>query len=129
VLLTSPPVALRRLIRERVLTATRRALGCDRHGPGFHVAQPSVQPGDVAFAEGQDVDQFAGRLLSEQHLLAAHRAGEWGVEQVHAAMDRALDDGLAQVLDLLHELDDLDETAWRTVVAVHRAIARRRAAS
>ncbi|MFN9843196.1 MAG: hypothetical protein ACK57Q_02560 [Planctomycetota bacterium] len=94
VVLAAIAVRARRLLRERVLTATRRLL---QLADGDGDAQPS-------FAEAVDdesIGEFVGRLLSAQNQLVARRSGALGAVRTRACLDAALRDGAGEAADML----------------------------
>ena len=115
--LSAPAVALRKLVRERILSATRRRLG-----PAAATARPTVRPVEIAFAGARDLDAYVGQIRARQALLIAssgeHRTPHAAARLLH----RAALDGLSMTLELLHEVDRLDGDAWRAVVAIHHAM-------
>ncbi|MBX3464936.1 MAG: hypothetical protein KF830_17345 [Planctomycetes bacterium] len=104
------------LLRERVLAATRRLLDLDASAGGPEFAE---------VAAGEPVAAFLGRLLSAQNQLAARRAGQWSVRRVRRALDRALQAGAAEALELLSG----DDGGGREVVAAVLAEYARRLAA
>lgn len=84
----------RRLLRERVLAATRAQLEL---GDGEFVPN---------FAEALDrepVAAFVGRLLGAQNQLAALRAHAWSPAELRENLDLALRRGVTEVLDMLQQ--------------------------
>lgn len=107
--LTRPHLAALRLLRERVLENTRLCL--DLPPQGIHkqrfVQVPAHRP-----------RAFLGRLISDQNLLSAPRRGHWPVAEVDAALHEGLVQGVAETLEILFELDELDAVAWRLLNGV-----------
>lgn len=87
------------LLRERVLAASRRLL---RIGPG--VGGPEF----AELLEGEPVGAFLGRLLSAQNQLAAHAPPQWHERRVRRCLDRALQAGANEALELLATDDRAD---------------------
>jgi hypothetical protein len=115
VVLTGKRVVALRLLRERVLENTRLLLDLPRDPRGIGFAEPTV-------AEPR---HWAGRLVSDQNLLGGRRAQDWTAEQIRAALDEGLDQGLAETLEILHEVGDLDEETWDLVRGVMAVLQRR----
>lgn len=103
------------LLRERVLEATRRALG---------VPRDSQTP---VFAAGThpSAEQVLGRILSEQNLLASRRRGDWSLKRIDAALEEGMVSGTAETLEVLDELGELDAQSWGLVCAVLHAFHRK----
>lgn len=80
------------LLRERVLAGTRRLL---RLGGG------AVGPEFAELLEGEPVGTFLGRLLSAQNQLAAHAPAHWPEQRLRRCLDRALQAGANETLELL----------------------------
>jgi len=81
-----------RLLRERVLARTRALLG---------VPEGMNTPEFAEVVEGEPIETFLGRLLSAQNQLTARRAGTWTPEGVRRACHKALEQGVAETLELL----------------------------
>ncbi len=81
-----------RLLRERVLARTRALLG---------VPEGMSTPEFAEVVEGEPIETFLGRLLSAQNQLTARRTGVWTPEGVRRACHRALEQGVAETLELL----------------------------
>ena len=103
--LTEPRLATLRLLRERILENTRLYLDLPR------------SPGGPRFAQGdaERADLFAGRLLSDQNLLASRRGGAWPPERIRNALLEGMIQGLAETLEILFELDELNKASWNLV--------------
>ena len=103
--LTEPRLATLRLLRERILENTRLFLDLPR------------LPGGPRFAQGdaERADLFVGRLLSDQNLLAGRRGGVWPPEQIRNALLEGMIQGLAETLEILFELEELNKTSWNLV--------------
>ena len=106
--LTEPRRAALRLLRERILERTRLELELPR-GAAVTFAAPGAP---------DRADVFVGRLLSDQNLLAARRRDRWEAERVDAALETGMTEGLAETLELLHDLDELDAESWGLVNSV-----------
>jgi len=107
--------AVRGLVRERVLAATRAALSVHREGMA-----PAAPVHFAAVRADEDAEAFAGRLRSEQNLLlAAAKAERCTLPSTPAAVRALLDDaaieGMSEALDILHTVGELTEDVWRTV--------------
>ncbi len=113
--LTAPRLATLRLLRERVLENTRLHLDLPRSPGGPHFIVREVERADL----------FVGLLLSDQNLLASHRGSTWPPHQIRNAMEQGMTQGLAETLEILHELDELDETSWNLVCDVLSAYHRK----
>lgn len=109
VVLSEPHRATLDLLRHRILDRTRRELELTKHGgPGIEFAAREA-PGAAA---------FVGRLLSDQNLLAAPRRGVWSGARVDAALEQGMTEGLAETLEVLHEVGELDAENWQLVCSV-----------
>lgn len=115
VVLTGKRVAALRLLRERVLENTRLLLDLPRDPRGIGFAEPPLAGPKV----------WAGRLLSDQNLLGGRRAGEWAAPRIRACLEEGLDQGLAETLEILHEVGDLDEEIWDLIRGVMDVLHRR----
>jgi hypothetical protein len=113
--LTAPHAASMGLLRERVLENTRQALGLERDG---RLDRFAVVPGG-------SVGDLAGRLLSEQNLLAGARRGEWPEVRVAHALEDGMTQGIEETMQILFELDALDEVTWGLVCGVLDAFHRK----
>ncbi len=101
--LTNPRRTALNLLRQRVLEHTRRALELPKAvADTYHFCRVPDQSAAV----------FMGRLLSDQNLLASHRRGSWDPARVDEAMERSLSDGMAETLEVLHEVDALHMEDW-----------------
>ena len=107
--LTEPHMAALRLLRERVLENTRLALGLPRTAVGQY---------PFARIPGDRIKVFLGRLLSDQNLLASRRRGKWLDEAVREAIEDSLVQGVAETLEILYELEELDMPIWRVICSV-----------
>lgn len=108
-----PEAIARRLLRERVLARTRVALG--------------LRDGEFVPRFAEDVDAepltaFVGRLLGAQNQLAALRVAELSQSELRARLDRAMRDGVAEVVEML-SCDGEDEHAVAAVAVVADALA------
>ena len=108
VALTAPRRAALSLLRERVLEATRVQLELPARHPGIEFA---AHPSD-------SVEVFVGRLLSGQNLLAAQRRDAWPEAAVASALENGLNDGLAETLEILDDVGELDVETWRLLCGV-----------
>lgn len=117
VALSAPSEALRKLVRERILSATRRRLG-----PKPSSVRPTVRPVEIAFAGAPDLDAYVGQIRARQALLLASSGERLAPPEASRVMREAALDGLAMSLDLLHEVGRLDAETWRAVVAIHHAM-------
>ena len=97
----------RRLLRERVLARTREHLELEvaEFVPAFSEA-----------VEREPVGTFLGRLIGAQNQLAALRAQSWSCDEVRHALDVALREGVAEVLELLAADEDDRDGAGSTFV-------------
>jgi hypothetical protein len=109
VVLTEPRFAALRLLRQRVLERTREALELPR------TTAPAVVFAD---APGPRADVFVGRLLSEQHLLAARRHDTWSEPRIAAALEEGITSGTAETLEVLHDVGRLDADTWGLLCGV-----------
>ena len=110
----------RRLLRERVLARTRVHLELEdgEFVPRFSEA-----------VEQEPVGAFLGRLIGAQNQLAALRANAWSPEEVRHALDVALREAVAEVLELLAaDHEDHSGTGATFVTDVLAEYARRLAA-
>ena len=107
--LTEPHMAALRLLRERVLENTRLSLGLPRTAVGQY---------PFARIPGDRVRVFLGRLLSDQNLLAAKRRGQWLSHAIRDCIEESLVQGVAETLEILYELDELDMQIWRLICSV-----------
>ena len=109
VVLTKPRKAALRLLRERILEATRQALD-----------SPGSRPQQFGFAASpvDSAEVYVGRLLSEQNMLAAPRREQWPEHRVAAALETGMTDGLAETMDILHDVGELDAESWGLVCGV-----------
>lgn len=118
--LSTRAAAVLQVLRERVLHHTRTLL---EHPETGHPR---------AFAHADDLDRpaaFLGRLLSDQNLLAAARAGLWAPERIRRVVADAITLGAGDTLDVLHDVDRLDAEAWAAVEAVLLEFRRKLAAA
>ena len=113
--LTEPRLATLRLLRERILENTRLYLDLPRTpgGPRFALGDPDR------------ADLFVGRLLSDQNLLASRRGGAWPPQQIRSALLEGMIQGLAETLEILFELDELNQTSWNLVSDVLKVFHRK----
>jgi hypothetical protein len=98
---------VRRLLRERVLAATRLALSVPE--------QPELHP----FAEvidGETAAMFVGRLVSAQNQIAALAAARVPAATLRLRLDTALRTGIEDTLSLLAD-NGRDETEAVAIVA------------
>jgi hypothetical protein len=99
-------VVARRLLRERVLARTRARLAVPS-GAVLDFAE------DIA---GETIEQFVGRLLSAQNLIAARRSGV-DHATIRAGLDEAMREGCADAREML-ATDDPADAALGVVAAV-----------
>lgn len=110
VAVTDPHRAALRLLRQRVLESTRLLLGLHRGPSQSFAGGAPAQP-----------EAFAGRLLSEQNLMASMRAGEWAPVRIAESLEEGREQGVAETLQILYELEELDAEVWRLVCGVQQA--------
>ena len=115
--LSSPDEALRKLVRERILSATRRRLA-----PMGASARPTVRPVEIAFASASDLEAYVGQIRARQALLIASSGERLSPPDAACLIREAALEGLANALDLLHEVERLDAHTWRSVVAIHHTM-------
>jgi hypothetical protein len=82
----------RRLLRERVLARTRDLLDLT---PGEFV------PSFAEAVDAEPIHAFLGRLLGAQNQLAALRVRKLAPVAIRARLDRALRDGVSEVMEML----------------------------
>jgi hypothetical protein len=116
VVLTGPHRATLHLLRQRILEHTRRELDLPRHGAAGV---------EFAASEATGAGAFVGRLLSDQNLLAAARRGTWPPARIDAALEHGMTDGLAETLEVLHDVGELDAATWQLVCAVLEELQRK----
>lgn len=113
---TEPRRATLQLLRERILENTRVALDLPDNYTGPRFITREVERAGL----------FVNRLLSDQNLLASRRGGDWSPEQIRDALETGMTLGMAETLEILFELDELDETSWALVCdildAFHRKV-------
>lgn len=113
---TAPRRATLRLLRERILENTRLALELRDNYTGPRFITREVERADL----------FVSRLLSDQNLLASRRGGDWSPARIRHALEQGMTQGMSETLEILHELDELDETSWALVCdildAFHRKV-------
>lgn len=107
-----PEAIARRLLRERVLSRTRLHL--------------ELEDGEFVPRFAEDVDAeplaaFVGRLLGAQNQLAALRVDALSQPELRARLDRALREGVAEVVEMLSS-DAADEHAVAAVALVAAAL-------
>ncbi len=112
---TEPRRATLRLLRERILENTRLALELRDNYTGPRFITREVDRADL----------FVSRLLSDQNLLASRRGGDWSPQRIRDALETGMTHGMAQTLEILFELDELDETSWDLVCDVLNAFHRK----
>lgn len=113
---TEPRRATPQLLRERILENTRVVLDLPDNYTGPRFITREVERAGL----------FVNRLLSDQNLLASRRGGDWSPEQIRDALETGMTLGMAETLEILFELDELDETSWALVCdildAFHRKV-------
>lgn len=107
--LSAPLEVTLRLLRERVLEGTRRALELPADVKAPQTLTPTPQ---------DSTERLVGKLISEQNWLAARRRAEWGEERVAAALQEGTTRGLEETLEILEDLGELDEATWELLGAV-----------
>ncbi|MEO0481073.1 MAG: hypothetical protein AAF196_16500 [Planctomycetota bacterium] len=102
---TAPTLAARRLLRQRVLENVRLLLGAPR-GPS------TTGPVEPPFG---GIGPWVGRLLSECNGLMAQRHPDSDLDGAREALWEGLEQGAAETIEILHDLEELDAPAWMLV--------------
>jgi len=109
VVLTEPRLAALQLMRHRVLERTREGLDLPR------TASHAIAFADVSYPRA---DLFVGRLLSDQNLLASRRRDSWPEARIAAVLEEGITSGVAETLEVLHEVGKLDADTWGLLCGV-----------